>query len=523
MPSSTTRWRFALVVLGVAGAAVGLMTTSGYPVGAVVDDAMYVILAKALATGQGYRSLNLPGAPFNTHFPPGYPAVLSLLWRAYPAFPENLLLFKIFNALCLGAIGAGAARLLYARGVARGWALGFGLVVAVSVPLLLLTSVLLSEPFFLALLLFLLPALEGVVEGADAEPGQRGAAWRAFGCGLAIGLVSLVRTHGFVLIPAMLLVLGWKRRWRLAALLAAGAMTCLLPWQLWIARHSEITSAPLAGAYDSYTGWWIRGIHAMGWAMVPRTLSRTVPETLQMFAIVFSPSRAPAAHTVTLLLLGALAVAGVAVAARRAPVTLLFMAGYLGIVAVWPYQPGRFVWGIWPLLLALPFVAALRVGASTNAWRRPVSIGAAAAFCWLVAGYASYEWRGIRGRWWESIPRSGVGHIQFAVGWTRANTAPTDIVSTEDEGPVYLYTGRRTLPVRAFTVANYLEDESAEKMAANGLEPLLATYPIRAVLTSTRGADAIARLLAESPSPRLIPAGTFPGGAAYTVVRRSSD
>ena len=129
----------------------------------------------------------------------------------------------------------------------------------------------------------------------------------------------------------------------------------------------------------------------------------------------------------------------------------------------------------------------------------------------------------IRGRWWESIPRAAVAHIQFAVGWTRVNTAPTDVVSTEDEGPVYLYTGRRTLPIRSFTVAQYLEDESAQKMAAEGLEPLLAIYPIRAVLTYTRGADAVARLLSEAPSPRLAPAGIYPGGAAYVVVRKSSD
>jgi hypothetical protein len=110
-------------------------------------------------------------------------------------------------------------------------------------------------------------------------------------------------------------------------------------------------------------------------------------------------------------------------------------------------------------------------------------------------------------------------HIQFAVGWTRANTAPDDVIATEDEGPVYLYTGRRTLPVRAFTVAQYLEHESPEKIAGEGLVPLLGIYPLRAVLTYTRDADAAARYLATPPNTRLIPASSFPDGTAYVVNR----
>src|SRR4029079_2897597 len=61
---------------------------------------------KSLATGHGYRWLNLPGTPPAPHFPPGYPAVLALLWQLAPAFPANVVLFKLANALFMAVAAA---------------------------------------------------------------------------------------------------------------------------------------------------------------------------------------------------------------------------------------------------------------------------------------------------------------------------------------------------------------------------------------------------------------------------------
>jgi hypothetical protein len=102
--------RLTPVVLVAVVMLVALLTVTPWPVGAFQDDAMYVVLAKAIATGEGYRMINLPGSPHATHFPPGYPFFLSLLWRASPSFPANIVLFKFANAmwLSLAALGAWA-------------------------------------------------------------------------------------------------------------------------------------------------------------------------------------------------------------------------------------------------------------------------------------------------------------------------------------------------------------------------------------------------------------------------------
>ena len=44
------------------------------------DNAGYIILGQALLQGEGYTNIHIPGSPPASHFPPGYPALLALLW-----------------------------------------------------------------------------------------------------------------------------------------------------------------------------------------------------------------------------------------------------------------------------------------------------------------------------------------------------------------------------------------------------------------------------------------------------------
>ena len=508
-------WRTSVLLLGAFSLIVGIAVMDRSPIGAAVDDAMYLILAKSIATGHGYRSLNLPGQPLNTHFAPGYPVVLAVLWRLAPAFPRNLTLFRVFNVACLAAAAVGTARFVASRGLGRGWALAVGFLTAISVPLLILGNLWLSELFFIALLLLMLAALERFAT-PQAHTASSSAA-RPVLLGIAIGVCILVRTHGIVLIPAMVIALGVQRRWRDVAVVSTCAILCLLPWQLFTARHGRSLPAPLLGGYDSYAAWWMRGLHEHGWSMLPMTLSRTIPEAARMFAALFSPIRAAGAP-VTIFALAALLAAGIVGRWKRIPVTILFLGGYLAIIAVWPFQPSRFIWGVWPLILVLLVLGAHAAVVGAPHWHRAVRVLVLASCCWAGVGYASYEVRGIRGRWWSSIPRAAVDHITFAVAWTRANTASGDIVSTEDEGSVFLYTGRRTIPVRTFTVDQYLGDPTPEQEARTGLVPLLAAYPARAVLVSTQPSRAAAQFLAGGPDPRLVAQGEYPGGAAYIVL-----
>ncbi|MEP6618205.1 MAG: hypothetical protein ABJE47_02775 [bacterium] len=511
--SDARRWTIALGLVGALALAMGLIVIDHLPVGAFHDDAMYVILAKSIATGQGYRYLNIPGAPTATHFPPGYPAVLALLWRVAPGFPANLALFKTLNATCF----AGTAILMsvFARDRLQNasWAIVVGVLSAISVPLLVLVTMVLSEPLFLLLLVATLLFAERHV----AAPSSFGMAALA---GAWIGVLTLVRTHGIVVLPAVVLPLLVRRRVGDAIAVVIGTMAIALPWQLWSGANGSPLPAPLAGNYGSYIGWWTRGYAAAGPSMIWATLSRTLPEVGAMLSALFSPARSHFAHTITLVALLALVAIGAAMCRRRAPVTLLFLAGYATIVLVWPFPPSRFVWGVWPLFLFLLVVPATRVHLTGTPGRRAGNLAILAMLMWLGAGYAAYETRAIRGRWWGSISRSASQRIEPAIAWTRQHTSPSDLVASDDEGSIYLYTGRLSVPVASFTTEHYLGNRTAEVEAREGLGPLLATYPIRVVLVgSSRTFDAAA-YLASRPVPILSLRDQFAGGAAFTVLTR---
>jgi hypothetical protein len=237
-----------------------------------------------------------------------------------------------------------------------------------------------------------------------------------------------------------------------------------------------------------------------------------------MLAVLFSPARAGAARTATLLALGALALSGAWSVRRRLPVTLLFLAGYALVVLVWPFNPARFVWGIWPLVLLLIVAGAHAAVARECRLPRPARAALLSAFAWVVLGYGAYELRGMRGSWWSSIARANTQRIAPAVQWALANTAPGDLLAAEDEGAIYLYTGRRAVPVLSPTTAQYLRDHSAAELATEGLGPIISAYPVTTVIVGSRQTVDAADYLVNSPTPRLALRADFPGGVAYTVL-----
>jgi hypothetical protein len=62
--------------------------------GLIVDDAWYVLFARALARGAGYMLVNAPTPGTLPAYPPGFAAILSPVFILSPRFPENVLLLK---------------------------------------------------------------------------------------------------------------------------------------------------------------------------------------------------------------------------------------------------------------------------------------------------------------------------------------------------------------------------------------------------------------------------------------------
>src|SRR5580658_5718786 len=76
------------------------------------DDSLYWVSAHSLATGDGYRIQSLPGEPYQTKYPPLYPALLAAVWKLNPHFPANLPLATLVAWLMLPLFLAALWRLL---------------------------------------------------------------------------------------------------------------------------------------------------------------------------------------------------------------------------------------------------------------------------------------------------------------------------------------------------------------------------------------------------------------------------
>lgn len=481
--------RYLPLLAATVALVAGLVAVNMIPVGGFYDDALYVILAKSLATGQGYRNLNLPGAPFATHYPPGYPLFLALLWKLGPAFPANLALFKLANAAFLAVAAGFAYRLGRERfGLSAPAALIATAAGTATTPALYLSSMVLSETMFLALTLPYLAWAERVT-------GDKRNFHSALALGACAGLLFLVRSQAIAIVVAIAFVYAVRRRWREGAAAVGAAVVVILPWLMWTAAHDGNVPALMRGDYGSYFAWYVEGLRERGAGMVLETLRRNVPDMFGHIAHRLQPPDSSFLGIVVSLCVGILGLCGVARLARRAPVTLAFLAGYLAIVAVWPFAPVRFLLGIWVLLMLVIAAGAqaLLEGMLPNVrWlgerRRQASrlVGALASLI-LVTGAIAYNVRGYQRHYWANTAQLSARWIAPKLAWIASHTDTAAVIATDhDEGTVYLYTGRHAVPVTTFTAGEYLQPRSVEG-DATALRGLIAYFEAQyLVLSSVR-------------------------------------
>jgi hypothetical protein len=231
------------------------------------------------------------------------------------------------------------------------------------------------------------------------------------------------------------------------------------------------------------------------------------------------PKSAHAAHVPAGLAVGTLLAVGAVQLARRAPVTAWYLLAYMALVMIWPFEPTRFVWALLPL-----FAAVLALGIAVVARSRPapwafrigrVAVLAVAAL--LVAGFGLYNVNGVREGWRDSVPRVHAARATPVVEWVRANTKPTDVIAMEDDPLIYLYTGRKAVPVGTFTAEEYLREQTYT-FATEQLRLIIASYRPTYVIGTTSYGVMSARNLSLKTPPELRVHAVLPTAAIFTPV-----
>lgn len=433
--------------------AVAWWARTGAPVGAYIDDGFYAILGRALATGHGLRYVSWPGAPAPGHYPPGYPAVLALAWRLTGSLAGVATWGLALNAIALGAAAAAIAVALIGWGrVPTPVAVTAAVAGAVATPVLAVSTLLLSEPLGFVLIVATLWA-------ATPPPGDGARSGRAAVVGLLGGVAVLVRTIAIAAPLAAVVAACVQRRYRDAAVIALVTLAVVGPWVAWSAMHPPAGLGPLGVAYGSYLGYYLDALRQRGPGFVAAVVWANVLALGRTGRALFAPW--PASWW-TLPVAGALVAiltAGLRTTWRRAPALALFIAFYGVTILAWPYDPSRFLWGIWPLVVGI-----LAIGGTTligGIHQRATALSAlrwigAVGVALVTAGYARTTILGLATRGWERSQLSSIATAQPIVAWARSETPPDAVIATPYDPMVYLYSGRRTIPLRTWRATDYL-------------------------------------------------------------------
>jgi hypothetical protein len=515
-------WRARTPLLaGLLVGAIALAAVTPVPVGVFWDDGVYLISARALATGAGYHLIHLPGAPSDVHFPPAYPALLALVWMIRPEFPENVAWFKLLNPLLLGiAAGLGCRFGIRRLGLPPLAALATVLVCTASLPVLVVTGVLFSEPLFLV-------ALFGGLLVSERAVRQGGWRW-ALIAGLAAGSLAMVRTAGIALVPALIISVLLSRRPRNrrdALIAAAGALAVLAPWELWLVLRGGTLAPSLRGSYGPYLDWVLALYRERGAGFALVIIRENILALFRTIGIALFPFGARPIRPLLVTLVLVVASLGAYSAYRRARTAVFFVACYFVMVLAWPYAPDRFLWAVWPLvglLLTLGAVEAWRLGTIADAHN---SVRASAALAcamgvFALADHTAYSVRGLSRRWNDLAARTNAAALMPVADWINTHTEMSDVVACDGEPFVHLYTRRIVVPVHILSPDEYLAGTPIEEAAADLRRLLIAHRPRYAVFSATAAELAAVPLLdGANGTPRLEPIATLPGGGgAYRVL-----
>jgi hypothetical protein len=407
------------------------------------DDGIYIITAKAIAQGEGYRQIHLPDSPIQTKYPFLYPLFLAIIWKISPSFPGNLLWMQ-WMTLTMGAITVAASYLFFIRFAY------FNRVISVAAVLLCATS-----PFFLffcttcrseiPFALFLIVSMWVLERHLEKPFASRTAQLFA---GVLLAFPFLCRTIGIMfLLGALIIALRHRKAMRFPIL---GIALIVLPFGLWMLWFSKWGSATSSNTYyTNYFSWWLSyGIPHLG-----RILASNA------FDICFDTT--PISHVVWVyvpkwVLYGSAAIGFLGLACflsriSRFRVLPIFVAVYLMLVLVWPWPPSRFLIPIIPILFACAIAGVLlslaRFGCKIKFLNRIVLIPLGAL---LVANAVAIN-QDIATTTTTGYPARLFPYGEALVNWSsygemfewiRENTGPNDVFASGMDPIIYLYTGR---------------------------------------------------------------------------------
>ena len=225
MPASQTQIHTIIVLLVAAAVFVGIYSNIyDQKLDLNGDNANYYILGKALASGEGYVNINDFQKRANTHYPPGYPALISGI---ITVFGDSTSAIKVVNGLLLFLTLVALYFLTRKISGRVSTAIIVLVLVMCNSYLLRYSTIIMTEiPF----LFFSTSAILAFTKINFNKP-----IWADGFLYTVIALLALsfyIRTSGVALILGILLFLLLTKRLKHAIVIALGVLLLALPWQI---------------------------------------------------------------------------------------------------------------------------------------------------------------------------------------------------------------------------------------------------------------------------------------------------
>ncbi|MGH9938990.1 MAG: hypothetical protein ACREAM_22350, partial [Blastocatellia bacterium] len=474
--------RLMLIIAGAAALAVSLaiyILRLDKVVGLIVDDAWYVLLAKALATGQGYTLINSPTPGITPFYAPGFPALLSIFYRLSPNFPENVWLLKSVSIAAM--IGAGFIAFRYfnrqrALPVYVAFAIAFATTIYPAL-VFLATSSVMSECVFTLTQLAAIFLIEKSV-ARDSSGGKIASAWSYAAIGGALASFAfLTRPAGLGLLIGTPVYLFKERLPKQALIFAAVVALLVGPWTIYSRSHAptpEQSAEQGANIVQPYaTQFWQReagkplsGTITLG--DLPERVWNNLSEIGRfdfgafVFYSLYRPLEpgelAPVPNEARMISLffALLALAGfIATARERMTLAEIVTPLAIGVSLFWGWEQYRLLLPLIPfiffyLLMGVRLIARLYrklyAGPNPRGELVPLLI---VSWLFVISGlYSNYQY--IQ-RKYDPVPEnrsrwiSAFRENEAFIRYTGETVPKEDVIATQNPALVNLYTGRKTV------------------------------------------------------------------------------
>ncbi len=441
---------FSLITVFAVAAVIYVAGLTPY-IGGGYDDSAYIALAKALASGKGYGQIYAPGNPPEPQYPPGWPAMLSIVWLINPDFPANAVGFKIVSVICALAFVAVTFGWMRWRGESM---LLSTLVVALTLsnPLIFGTaSTAFSEMAYACFSILALWLIERYAR-IDRTP------WfDVVLASLAAAFTAYIRMFGVTMVLAGISFLFMRTDKRRAMTFGLLSLLLIAPWfvrglflpsgetgysQQFLLRSMEQPELGYIGLGDlvarvvlNLRAYLLAGLPgAVLPSQVPLTYVNLTDEL--RLGVPFPGSDIVLAALMAAAILGPLLL--------RRDLVDWFVALYLGLALLWPWEPTRFVVPLIPLLYGYLLTEIKLFGSAVVrhlSWAdglRWLAVGAVTLF--IVANFV-LQARLVAMLWQSDTPAEWAARFRL-YDWIKYNTAEKSVLASLNDTELYLYTGR---------------------------------------------------------------------------------